>query len=118
MGMKYKIFKRLDRRNTGFGHWEYYLDRPRFLHTSQPHYSSNIMKLYDSQQQFFKWREWCWKTWGSSKELDDWLEDLRNPRDQIIGHNEHWCWQHNQYNTRIYLRSDKELSIFLLQWSV
>lgn len=109
--MRRKIFKKLDRRNTGFHEWTYYIDRPFMI-------NGNHITLYDSQQEFFRWREWCWKTWGPSKELNDWLEDLRHPSLDMISHNEHWCWQHSDYNTRIYLRNDKELSIFLLQWSV
>lgn len=105
-----KIFKRLDKRNTGYGHWEYYINRP------SRSYRTAFMSLYESQQVFFSWREWCWQTWGAGKELDDWLEDLRHTGDPS-SHNEHWCFQNNEYGSRIYLRTDKELSMFLLRWS-
>lgn len=105
-----KIFKKLDKRNTGFGHWTYYINRPS--RNSLISYPS----LYESQQIFFAWREWCWQTWGPSKELVDWLEDTRQTT-EAVSHNKHWCFQNDQYSTRIYLRTDKELSMFLLRWS-
>lgn len=108
--MKSKIFKKLDRRNTGFSDWKYYVNRPSR--------SNHIvyLSLYECQQIFFSWREWCWQTWGPSKELEDWLEDTRHTN-HAVSHNEHWCFQNRDYATRIYLRSDKELSMFLLRWS-
>lgn len=106
---KNRLFKKLDKRNTGFGHWMYYINRPK-------RYYNSAFTLHQSQQVFFGWREWCWKTWGASKELVDWLEDKRQTT-ELVSHNEHWCFQNDQYATRIYLRSDKELSLFLLRWS-
>lgn len=107
--VKNKIFTKLDRRNTGFGYWEYYINRPKRA------FNSNL-SLYECQQTFFSWREWCWQTWGPSKELDDWLEDIRQNKD-AVSHNEYWCFQNRDYSTRIYLKSNKELSLFLLKWS-
>lgn len=111
--MKNKIFKKLDKRNNGFGHWKYYVDRPKSNY-------GQFLTLFTSRNIFFQWREWCWTQWGPSKELDDWLEDLRHPQlaDQYASHNKHWCFVHNQYSTRIYLRDDKELSTFLLKWAI
>lgn len=106
---KNKLFKKLDKRNTGHNHWGYYINRPK------RHYNSTFT-LHQSQQVFFNWREWCWSTWGPSKELVDWLEDRRQTTEPV-SHNEHWCFQNDQYATRIYLRTDKELSLFLLRWS-
>lgn len=107
-----KIFHKLDRRNTGYGDWAYYINR-------QPNIN---IGLFNATQKFYEWRNWCWQTWGPSKELVSWFEDLRNqiqnPNLIAISHNEHWCWQHDQYATRIYLRTDKELSMFLLKWSI
>jgi len=79
--------------------------------------NSIIFGLQESYQKFYEWRNWCWQTWGPSKELQHWLEDLRNPNQLAVSHNEQWCWQNDEYATRIYLRTDKELSIFLLKWS-
>lgn len=111
--MKNKLFKKLDRRNTGFLYWKYYIDRPKSDY-------GQFLTLYTSQTIFFQWREWCWAQWGASKELDDWIEDLRHPTlsNQYVSHNEQWCFVHNQYSTRIYLRGDKELSTFLLKWAI
>lgn len=106
--MKYKIFKKLDRRSTGHKEWQYYVNRP------------NRVSLYDATQQFYVWREWCWSTWGSSKELHNWVYDREFVRSYSAGistsDNDHWCWLHDQYSSRIYLRTDKELSQFLLKW--
>jgi len=108
--MTRKLFKKLDKRNTGYGYWKYYINRSYY-------YSGNIVSLYQATQLYFAWREWCWQTWGGSKELDSWLEDTRHlPNANTVGHNEHWCFQNNQFATRIYLRGDKELSTFLLRW--
>lgn len=104
------MFHKLDRRNTGYGNWTYYLNKPRMG-------NSIIFGLQESYQKFYEWRNWCWQTWGPSKELQHWLEDLRNPNQLAVSHNEQWCWQNDEYATRIYLRTDKELSIFLLKWS-
>lgn len=106
--MKQKLFKKLDKRNTGFNHWNYYVNRSVRNTITYP-------SLYERQQLFFKWREWCWQTWGPSKELEDWLEDTKQDKTPT-SHNEHWCFQNTDYATRIYLRSDKELSLFLLKW--
>ncbi len=108
--MNRKFFKKLDKRNTGHGHWTYYVDRyiSRGL--------TNSITLHDANQKFFNWREWCWSTWGPSKELDYWLDDYRHPTGEHVSHNTHWCWQNDRFNTRIYLKDDKELSAFLLKW--
>ena len=105
-----KIFHKLDRRNTGYGIWTYYINKPRTG-------SSIVFGLHESYQKFHEWRNWCWQTWGPSKELPSWLEDLRNPNTIAVSHNENWCWQNDQFATRIYLRTDKDLSLFLLKWS-
>lgn len=105
-----KFYTKLDRRNTGFSQWKYYIDFYKNV---------RLMSIPFKKQEFNSWRIWCWDTWGASKELDEWLEDLKNINTNIalIAHNEHWCWQNSDYNTRIYLRTDKELSQFLLKWS-
>jgi len=112
--MAKKLFKKLDRRNTGFGEWKYYLNRPY----------DPTLGHFDSKQHFFKWRAWCWSTWGDSKELIEWMSDRHSVNKYMLpiikdfaSHNEHWCWQNDQYSCRIYLRSDIELSHFLLSWA-
>lgn len=103
------MFKKLDRRHTGFENWMYYLNHPKV-------FDRGLQGHYSSRQQFFAWRSWCWATWGASKELLEW--NLDSPI--LIGavaHNEHWCWQNDNYTCRLYLRGDAELSHFLLRWS-
>lgn len=95
-----KIFTRLDRRHTGFRDWKYFLNKP-----------------LGDRQTFHIWRAWCWNTWGPSKELHDWINDTKYPMTIDACRNPQWCWQNDQYATRIYLRDDKELSQFLFQWS-
>lgn len=107
-----KIFKRLDRRNKGYGIWSYYVNRPFSGHR-------NNRSLIDCKQQYYQWREWCWKTWGASKEIENWLEEHVSPIALTVSlecQNPHWCWQNDLYGHRIYLRSDHELSQFLLRW--
>ena len=93
------ISRKLDKRNVGHIHWKYYV------------ISMNTNYL----QNFFELREWCWGIWGASKELPYWLNDVRKAN--TLCQNEHWCWLSNETDCRIYLRSDIELSSFILTWS-
>lgn len=108
--MKNKNFTKLDRRHTGFGEWKYFIDRPPIYDQGK------FITAFETKQIFFMWRSWCWETWGPSKELEEWLDALRNPMLIPFCQNQNWCWQNNSHNTRIYLRDDKELSHFLLKW--
>lgn len=97
-----KIAKqRLDRRHSGFHAWKYFIKFPYDCDKTHRH-------------NFFTVREWCWSLWGPSKELDEWLQDTNNLN--ACSQNEFWCWQNDRYNTRIYLRTDKELSQLALVW--
>ena len=99
----------LDGRHKGSNCWKYFVDCPTGL---------------VSRQRFFEWRNWCHSTWGDSKELDEILDDkkhslfayMRNTIHHPISHNKHWCW-HTVSKYRLYLKSDEELSYFLLRWS-
>lgn len=93
------LFKKVDKRNTGYPEWKYIINYPGYVR----------------QQMFYKWREWCWQTWGPSKEIDAWKKDMNDPN--AVSQNSNWCFQHDQYSIRIYLRSDKDLSMFLLRWT-
>jgi hypothetical protein len=72
-----------------------------------------------SRQLFNSWRAWCWESWGASKELEDWLDDViyRGEAHELQSHNEHWSWTNTMDQSRIYLRGDAELTLFLLKWS-
>ena len=57
---------------------------------------------------FCEIRNWCWEQWGASSELDTWYKiALKNPA---------WCWQYDQWNTRLYFASDAECQWYLLKW--
>jgi hypothetical protein len=105
-----EIFKKLDKRSRGHEFWKYYVPKP------QTHYMPTYT-LYESKQTFFQWRKWCAETWGHSKELNDWLEDMLHDVNQRVCCNDHWCYQNDEYCCRIYFRTDKELSLFLLKWA-
>lgn len=94
--------RKLDRRHSGYGEWKYYI---------MPNAPWNRVGM----NKFFEMREWCWNTWGHSKEINEWMRDKLDPTS--ISQNNKWCWQNDTYNVRIYLRTDKELSHFLLTWS-
>ena len=91
--------KKLDKRNTGYGKFKY---------------AVNSTSLY--AKEFYEIRAWMWDTWGASKELKDWMLDFRISVDAVGCQNEHWCWQNDEYNRRLYLRTDKELVLFRLRW--
>jgi hypothetical protein len=105
MGMTKKAdfrVKQLDRRNRGYSDWKYYID-------------------FYKRDSFNSTREWAWGVWGASKDLDDWLLDNSSaelfPDTKPPSHNDHWCWCHNQYYRRLYIRTDQELVIFKLKWT-
>ena len=91
--MDYKVTK-LDRRHAGHDTWKYMIIPVK------------IFPVQGSRELIHKWRAWCWDSWGASSELS-WA-----PIGAL------WCWDTlESYKTRIYLKSDKELSMFHLRWS-
>lgn len=98
-GIEMRI-KRLDKRNNGFGKFKYY--------------------VMPTSRRMHEIRAWCWETWGSSKELSEWLSDdvnfASNPLHEAHCYNDHWCWQNDEYYCRLYLRTDEELAFFKLKW--
>lgn len=95
---------KLDRRNNGFLTWKYYVElRPSFNSSS------------DRKKLFFKWREWCWKEWGPSKELHDF--DHNDLFDGECSSNSNWCWLNKEGTLRIYLKDDLQGSAFMLRWT-
>lgn len=112
--MKTENYNKLRKNNNGYGHFMYYINRPRLSSESKKYHT-----LYSSTQQFFRWRDYCWTNYGPSKEINNWLLDIKfdGTLDPIaVHHNEYWSWQNNEYGTRIYLKSDAELTPFLLVW--
>lgn len=92
------IIKKLDRRNNGHENFKYYAK-----------FSSVV------RNNFHEVREWCWDTWGPSKELSEWLHDT-NLIIPVYCQNDHWTWQNDNYCCRIYLRGDPEMVFFKLRW--
>lgn len=81
----------LDKRFSGYDRFKFALE-----------YNSRDLEQYIAH------REWFWTTFGSSCELDLHYK-ITNP-------NQDWCWELNQWKTRIYVKSDKEMNWFFLKW--
>lgn len=105
----YKVTK-LNRKYTGYEHFQYIVtvERPK---------NNRFLDFQEIKQEWFELREWCWTTWGPSKEIEDWLKATMIDPTTHVSQNTHWCWQNDKYATRIYLTSDKELNWFTLRWS-
>lgn len=99
--------KRTDKRHTGNLFWQYVviIDRRPTTVFGKP---SMIQRTQDLNEI----RNWCWETYGSSCELERWLDIP----DESVGKNEHWCWHTNFDNWKIYLRTEKEANWFKLKW--
>lgn len=111
--MTKKMFVKTDGRYKGHSHWQYFIPRP-----TRQLGRINYPTRYQSMQTFFEWRKWCWSTWGPSKELDHWLDDLITRSEATpVDQNPSWCWSSDTDLQRIYLRGDAELTLFLLKWS-
>ncbi len=111
--MKLEI-KKLDRRNTGYNDFKYSVR----VYADDLLFKNRIVDNY-----YFEMRDWCWQTWGGSKELDEWLSDYYFIHSNIIiqaepkCQNKHWCWKtQKDANNRIYLRDDADLVLLKLRW--
>lgn len=101
--------KKVDKRNTAYSYFEFYDE------SFHEHWFTSNHRYF---QKFFMIRDWCWKTWGSSKEIHNWIDDnVTNYNRYLHSQNEHWSWGNENYKPRIYLRTEKELSLYLLTWS-
>lgn len=101
--------KKMDGRHTGFPEFTYYAKTYNFWH----------FKDRSNQNLFFEIREWCWQTWGPSKEIKEWLLDTDWQNNNTVEpkcHNEHWCWEYDGTASRIFFRTEKELVLFKLRW--
>lgn len=107
--MKDQIYQKIDGRHTGNGQWAYFTKLPPSWKSSK----------YSINQTFYKHYAWCWETWGPSKIIHDWYEDFKSGvvKSDAFAHNEHWVYEIREVGgNRIFLRSDNELSLFLLKW--
>jgi len=91
--MIYKV-KKITGQYNGHGHFKY-LIQPKIFHS------------IDNRNSIAEWREWCWATWGPSREL---LWAIASTPDVV------WSWDTDHDNKRIYLKSDAELLLFQLKW--
>lgn len=92
------LLRRLDARMSGFGFFSHGV----FFHAGSA-----------GRREFSEIRQWCWESWGGTTELDIWQErygsKLANPA---------WSWQRPEgRGPRIYLATEREVSMYLLKWS-
>ena len=114
--MKLEI-KKLDGRHTGYNYFKYSVR----VYSDYLLFKNRVVDNY-----YFEMRDWCWQTWGGSKELDEWLSDRNFTMTNILLNkspfeskcqNEHWCWKHQRdAKHRIYLRDDADLVLLKLRW--
>ena len=94
--------KKTDRRYTGHEYFQYFVDLPR-----------------SGENGFHLVRNWCWETWGPSKELDEWILD-HDTQPVVHGsympstNNPHWCWSKYEGKRRIMFQSREEVALFNL----
>ena len=100
--IKMMKYKKLDGRNLGYGYFKYYVVPLDFKKNARCY--------------FHEMREWCWNTWGSSKELCEWVLDEKTTDHTSSCKNSHWSWQNDDYYRRIYLRTDEDFMFFKLRW--
>lgn len=60
-----------------------------------------------NRQDLSAWREWCWQTWGPSRELIWAITSHPVPV---------WAWDTEFRHKRLYLKSDAELTLFELKF--
>jgi hypothetical protein len=88
-------------------------------YAAHPHFKYSIISTGD-RSGFFELREWLWQTYGPSKELNEWTDDLSKHNYAFYGpithHNKNWCWHTDTYNRRIFLLGDEELVMFKLRF--
>lgn len=89
----YKV-KRLTRQYNGYDKFKYLVE---------PDGVNEIA----NRQQLAEWRNWCWATWGASRELLWAITGIPNAQ---------WAWQTEFKHKRIYLKSDAELVLFELKF--
>ena len=83
----YKVTK-LNRKYTGYEHFQYIVtvERPP---------TNRFSEIQEIKQEWFALREWCWETWGPSKEIEDWIRGTSFAPDKLVSQNTHWCWQND-----------------------
>jgi hypothetical protein len=96
--------KKTDKRHTGNDRFKYYVEVKA---TTTGEY-----KLM--QEKFYELRQWCWETWGPSREIDQYTYFEGNwTEDQNIT----WSWINDEHRSRLYLGNKEEAAHFALKWS-
>lgn len=90
---RYRI-KKLTRQYNGFDHYKWLIE-------------CDVPDEIQNQHDLADWREFCWQTWGASREL---LWAITRKPVPV------WAWDTEWRHKRLYLRSDAELSIFQLKF--
>lgn len=100
-------FNKLDKRHTGHETFKYYVTVNKKVHS---------YRFKNSYVDFFKLRDLCTETWGTSCERDLYIRSEHENPGLII--NNHWAWHVDLNNNlyRIYLKSDEEKTWLLLKW--
>ena len=89
------------------------LDKRYGGHTAFKYAISPISKEFIQRQQDFRSvRNWAWDTYGPSAERDWVLSQSHIDNTQPT-----WAWDTEHGNTRLYLKSDAELTLFELKFS-
>lgn len=101
--MQIKV-KKTDKRHTGYLTFKYYVE----IKAKEYHEYKLIM------EKFFEVRQWCWETWGASREVDQYTNIEGGwTGDQNLS----WSWINDKHRARIYLGGKDEAAFFTLKWA-
>ncbi len=101
--MQIKV-KKTDKRHTGYLAFKYYVE----IKTKEWGEYNLVM------EKFFEIRQWCWETWGPSREVDQYTNiEGAWTADQNLS----WSWINDQHRARIYLGTKDEAAFFTLKWA-
>ena len=89
----YKV-KQLTRQYNGFNHYKWLIE-------------CGVRDEMQNRHDLTDWRDWCWQTWGPSRELVWATSRLPVPV---------WAWDTEFRHKRLYLKSDQELALFQLKF--
>lgn len=115
--MENKFYLKLDGRNTGYTHFKY-------LVNARTCYLDKFTNKYQRTQLFYEFKSFCTDTFGHSKDLVDWLADIDFDfstdswfvKENAYAHNGHWSYLQDENREAIYLRTEEDLSTFLLRF--
>lgn len=96
-----KLIK-LDKRHTGFGQYEYYLD---------------VESWVGRVQILHHWREWCWEHFGPGIELRFAVDPNAEFKALPVELPRKWAWQTEFGKFRLYFQNHAFASAFLFHWN-